>query len=280
VRAQAGEWQVFFGRDRVDWPEDTDLAISADVWFQGRDNTDVWGTVSVERWEIGCDAALGDTDGDGRVDLLLGAKFGDSINNSRANAGEAFLILGREQGAFLARLRPADATRDHRRECLGRGVGRDRRCLPLRRGGHTVLLADLTGAGTCDLILTAPFADGPGNTIPEAGDTYIIFSGGGPASVGRVQSSPGPALALWPNPTAGGVTIRLNAAAHRKRARRDLRCPRAARPWAKQGPTRDGRGLLAWDGRDAAGRRVPAGTYWVRSAAGTQQAEGRVLVLR
>src|SRR5437588_5470561 len=41
--------------------------------------------------------AAGDVNGDGLADLLTGARFGDGPNNSRTDAGEAYVILGRKQ---------------------------------------------------------------------------------------------------------------------------------------------------------------------------------------
>jgi len=42
----------------------------------------------------------------------------------------------------------------------------------------------------------------------------------------------------------------------------------------------EGPHTLIWDGRDAAGRRVPSGLYWVRLRAGDAAPRARVLVLR
>ncbi len=209
VRPKAGEWQIFFGREEAAWPVDVDLAAQADVWFQGRNNVDVWGTVGVERWEIGCDAALGDIDGDGRDDLLLGAKFGDSVGDSRPNAGEAMLILGREQAAFDPVYDLLTQPALIAENIWGAEAGVTGDVYHYDAAGHVVLLADLAGDGLADLVLAAPFADGPGNTVPEAGEVYILFRSD-PAGLPDPVFAGGGHLALevWPNPSQGEVTLR------------------------------------------------------------------------
>jgi FG-GAP repeat len=44
------------------------------------------------------------------------------------------------------------------------------------RSGYSVASAgDINGDGFDDLIIGAPFADGPGNTRSYAGDSYVVF---------------------------------------------------------------------------------------------------------
>jgi flagellar hook assembly protein FlgD len=39
-------------------------------------------------------------------------------------------------------------------------------------------------------------------------------------------------------------------------------------------------GVIAWDGRDAAGHRVPSGMYWVRLAAGSATRSTSLAIIR
>lgn len=274
VRPKAGEHMILFGRERTAWPQSIDLSSGYDVWFQGRDNVDTWGTVGVERFEIGCDAALGDVDGDGRADLLFGAKFGDSVENSRSNAGEAILIMGRDQSDF-------DAIYDLR---LDPGIieaniwGAETSTAGFYSydaAGHVVLLADLSGDGTSDIVTAAPLADGPGNSISEAGETYIVFSDGLSGIAGNTALKPWRTrLVLGPNPSPGWM-----------RGSFTLECPRSTMVdivdiegrvvrtlFAGRAPA--GLTELAWDGRDGFGRPVTSGIYLARL-----RARGRVPIV-
>jgi hypothetical protein len=264
VRAKAGEHVILFGRERTAWPEFLDLASDYDVWFQGRDNCDVWGTVNVERFEIGCDAVLGDVNDDGRADLLLGAKFGDSVANSRANAGEAILILGRNQEDFSAvydlRLDPGIIEAN----IWGAETGVTGDGYHYDAAGHSVLLVDLTGDGRSDIVLAAPFADGPGNSIPEAGETYVIFSDDASGIATGVFNPGTMRLVLGPNPSPGWVRGSFTLAHSRAveveivdvagRLVRTLYC----------GAAPAGATELVWDGCDRTGRQVASGIYLAR----------------
>ncbi len=283
VRPKAGEQQIVFGRERITWPQFIDLAVDADVWFQGRDNVDVWGTVGVERFEIGCDVSIADVDADGKADMLIGAKFGDSIANSRSNAGEALLVMGRDQNQF-------EPVYDFRNDpgiiaenIWGAETGVTGDFYHYDAAGHSVLLADLTGDGKADLILSAPFADGPGNAIPEAGETYLIFNPD-PANIagdrcGRIPRDL--TISLAPNPSPGrlGVSFNLSHAAESRLEIFDAQGRRIRKLLEGCLPT--GPGRASWDGRDESGQPVPSGVYVVRFASSLhEQAIGRVLIAR
>ncbi len=262
VRPKAGEWRLFFGRAASAWATDIDLAGGDGVWFQGRDNVDVWGSVGVERFEIGCDAALGDVDGDGRDDLLLGAKFGDSIANSRANAGEALLILGRDQSEFAAVYDLQTQPGIIAQNIWGAEMGVTGDFYHYDAAGHTVLLADLDGNGRGDLVLAAPFADGPGNTIPEAGEVYLLFSTDPAGVTPPVAWNGALELRVWPNPSAGAVALRY-ALPRDAGGRLEVFDPQG-RCVYKQILAGVTAGTLVWDARAADKRRLPSGVYLAR----------------
>lgn len=83
----AGETSIVLGRES--WPVAMDLAVpgTAAVTLHGSDAGDNSGFMV---------RAAGDVDGDGSPDLIIGDRFADSLNNSRANAGQAHLIYGDE----------------------------------------------------------------------------------------------------------------------------------------------------------------------------------------
>ena len=43
-------------------------------------------------------ASAGDINGDGFDDLIIGARYGDAAGNTKANAGESYIIFGRASG--------------------------------------------------------------------------------------------------------------------------------------------------------------------------------------
>lgn len=85
TKSIAGDSIVIFGGPSL--PATIDLAVagSADITIFGADAGDFQGS-SV--------SAAGDLNGDGFADLLTGAFLADSISNSRANAGESYLLYG------------------------------------------------------------------------------------------------------------------------------------------------------------------------------------------
>ena len=153
-RSGAGEVGVIFGRSS--FPATLDLASEADVTIDGASASD--------QLSAGGALNVGDVDGDGLADLVLGAAGGDGPGESRSGAGEAYLLLGRN--TWPARL---DLATDSDSVIQGAGAGDG-----LTSGGG-LLLADVDRDGRQDLILAAPLADGPGDSRTSAGEVYIVL---------------------------------------------------------------------------------------------------------
>jgi hypothetical protein len=118
-------------------------------------------------WSGRAVSSAGDVNGDGFDDLLIGAPYGDGPNNTRANAGDCYVVFG-HAGAFS----PVDLV------SVAAGVGgfviRGQRTQDL--SGYSVAAAgDIDGDGFDDLIIGAYAGDGPANGRSLAGNSYVIF---------------------------------------------------------------------------------------------------------
>jgi len=134
------------------------------------------------------------------------------------------------------------------------------------------LLAALDAAAA---VVAGGVADAGGGAADTSGTT------GGLVVAGVQAALPARGL-LWPNPVRAGRGVSLafdlaDAAADVALEILDVRGRRIARI----GPVRaaPGRRVFAWDGRDDAGRAVPAGVYFVRARLGVREAQHRVVVI-
>ena len=111
--------------------------------------------------QLGHSSAAGDVDGDGAMDLLLGAVSADGPGNGRDLAGEVIVVLN--PGAYVG------SELDGEPEGIVIFGGEN-----VDRVGRSVGAGDLDGDGRADLLLAAPGADetaGNDNT----GKLFVIF---------------------------------------------------------------------------------------------------------
>jgi hypothetical protein len=117
----------------------------------------------------GAVSPAGDFNGDGIDDVMVGAQFGDGVNNSRNNSGEAYVIFGKTG---------APASVDSGQPRLRRWFQslRSEHCrLSLFENEHWPTAGDVNGDGIDDLLLGARHGDGPDNGRSEAGEAYLLF---------------------------------------------------------------------------------------------------------
>jgi len=174
MRTNAGAAYVLFGNPGFASHSDIDLlALPEDIIvFYGATAEDRFGL-----WVEG-----GDFDGDGFHDLLIGANQADGEGDHRINAGEAWIIYGREDmigryGQITDMAEPpGDATRiigaDYD-DLLGSCLWGD----DLNADGYddAIVSAGLWRASSGVGGLSFGGADGPGNTRYNSGETFIIF---------------------------------------------------------------------------------------------------------
>ncbi len=173
-RSNAGAAYVLFGSEDFAEHNDIDLrALPEDVIV-------FYGATAEDR--LGLWVEGGDFDGDGFEDLLIGANQADGEGEHRINAGEVWIIYGRENmAAHYGQVTdmdqpPEDATRI---------IGADYDDLM----GSCVWGDDLNADGYDDAIVSAGLwrassgvgglsfggADGPGNTRYNSGETFVVF---------------------------------------------------------------------------------------------------------
>jgi len=152
-RQDAGEAYVIFGGPAL--PPTLDLA-------QGAASLTIFGADPDDR--LGAALATGDTNGDGFADILVGSFLADGPDNTRYQAGEAYVLLGSSaltgsrdmaQGEYDLAL----VARDHDDQL-----------------GHYLAMGDLDGDRRADLIVSAFRGDGPNNQREDAGEVYVFFA--------------------------------------------------------------------------------------------------------
>jgi hypothetical protein len=154
-RRDAGKVYVIFGRPRLEAKYDL-AKYHADIVVTGARPGDMLGT----------SVAVGDINGDGRLDLIIGAAGvdgPDGLPERRRDAGAVYVIYGRPNPNKLIDIFDGDQDITIYGETPG------------DRFGASAATGDLNGDGIADLIIGATDADGPRKERANAGQVYVLF---------------------------------------------------------------------------------------------------------
>jgi hypothetical protein len=109
----------------------------------------------------GSSMATGDFNGDGAVDLLVGAPFADGPGNSRGDAGEAYVLYGPGLNGEVVLADEAGIV-------IYGALAEDNL-------GTAVGSGDLNGDGIDDIVVAAVASNGLNNIRTDLGEVYVIF---------------------------------------------------------------------------------------------------------
>ncbi|WP_157592112.1 FG-GAP repeat protein [Solirubrobacter soli] len=166
TRAQAGVVYVVYGK--------ASMGASVDLAALGTNGVRIEGAVANDHaaWSL---TGVGDVNGDGKDDLLIGTPWADPGTPAKTNAGGARVVYGR---ASNAEIDLATDTQGFRIDGAGEGD----------RAGYSVASGDVNGDGRRDFVLGAIGTSCRNGGLPktcegDAGAAYVVFGQANQANV-------------------------------------------------------------------------------------------------
>src|SRR4051794_29825733 len=189
TRAQAGAVYVVYGK--------ASQGASVDLAALGTNGVRIEGAVASDHagWSL---TGVGDVNGDGKDDLLIGTPWADPGSPAKTSAGGARVVYGRSS---TSEIDLATDTQGFRIDGAGDGD----------RAGYSVASGDVNGDGRRDFVLGAIGTACRSGALPltcqgDAGAAYVVFGKGTPSDVDlanlgdggfRMNGAAGDAKAGW-----------------------------------------------------------------------------------
>ncbi len=160
-RFRAGEVYVLFGRKRMSGKGN--IQKVADLIITGTDVSN----------ETGFAVASGDLNGDKLDDIIIGAPAAN--RDRKVMAGQTYVIFGRKK--LPRRLSLSQSWDVHLTGIDGPNTYFIDWGDPPDRSGSALTTGDINADGIDDLMIAAPYANGPDNKRTGSGEIYVIYGG-------------------------------------------------------------------------------------------------------